>query len=75
VKSLTSMTGRRRGGGFVRRIIRFFVMVVIYDIIIGTIASVLGIPRMTALFIFLGGLIAISVAGYIIRTRASQRLD
>jgi hypothetical protein len=54
--------------------IGFFIRIVIYDIIIGTIASVLGVPRMTALFIFLGGMVAISVAFFIARRRAAQRL-
>lgn len=59
----------RRGGGFVREMIRWFIMVAIYDICIGTIAEVLGVSRMVAVFIFLGILGAISLVGYIFRQK------
>ena len=51
---------RRRGGGFIGGIIRWFIMVAIYDICIGALADILGVSRMVACFIFIGILLAIS---------------
>jgi hypothetical protein len=65
----------KRGGGFIGDMIRWFIMVAIYDICIGTIASVLGVSRLVACFIFLGILIAISFGGYILRQRMSPPAD
>lgn len=55
--------------------IRWFIMVAIYDICIGTIASVLGVSRIVACFIFLGILGVISFAGYVLRQRMSTPAD
>ncbi len=65
----------RRGGGFIGDMIRWFIMVAIYDICIGTIASVLGVSRLVACFIFLGILLAITFVGYIIRQKSSPQAD
>ncbi len=64
-----------RAGGFVSDMIRWFIMVAIYDICIGTIASVFGVSRIVACFIFLGVLMLISFAGYILRQRMSPPAD
>ena len=64
-----------RGGGFIRDMIRWLIMVAIYDICIGTIANVLGVSRLVACFIFLGILLAISFAGYVIRQKMSPPVD
>ncbi|MBL9170005.1 MAG: hypothetical protein JNN07_19885 [Verrucomicrobiales bacterium] len=64
-----------RGGGFISQMIRWFIMVAIYDICIGTIAEVLGVSRLVACFIFLGVLLAISGIGYIIRQKMSTPAD
>jgi hypothetical protein len=72
--SLFTFPTARRGGA-IGGIIRWFIMVVIYDIIISTIAEVLGVSRFTALFIFFGVLIAISIVGYILRKRMSGQAD
>lgn len=64
-----------RAGGFVSDMIRWFIMVAIYDICIGTIASVFGVSRIVACFIFLGILMIISFAGYILRQRMSPPAD
>ncbi len=50
-------------------------MVVIYDIIVTSISEILGVPRIVALFIFLGGLLAISGIGYLLRQRMSPGVD
>ncbi len=55
--------------------IRWFIMVAIYDICIGTIAEVLGVSRLVACFIFLGILLAISGIGYIVRQKMSTPAD
>jgi hypothetical protein len=65
----------RRGSGFIGQMIRWFIMVAIYDICIGGIASVLGVSRMVACFIFLGILLAISFVGYVIRQKTSPQAD
>jgi hypothetical protein len=65
----------RRGGGFIGDMIRWFIMVAIYDICIGTIASVLGVSRLVACFIFLGVLLLISFIGYIVRQKMSPPAD
>ena len=74
---LTTFTGGRiaRGGGFFSGIISWFIRIVIYDICISTIQSVLGVSRFTALMIFLGILLALSGAAYVIRQKASRGVD
>jgi len=74
---LTTFTGGRiaRGGGFFSGIISWFIRIVIYDICITTIQNVLGVSRFTALMIFLGILLALSGAAYVIRQRASRGVD
>ena len=64
-----------RGGGFIGQMIRWFIMVAIYDICIGTIAELLGVSRLVACFIFLGILLAISAIGYIVRQKMSTPAD
>ncbi len=66
---------RRRGGGFIGGIIRWFIMVAIYDICIGALADILGVSRMVACFIFIGILLAISAAGYLLKQRVSPGID
>jgi hypothetical protein len=66
---------RSGGGGFIGNMIRWFIMVAIYDICIGTIANVLGVSRLVACFIFIGILLLISGAGYIIRQKMSPPAD
>ena len=73
--NLFPVPSARRGSGFIGQMIRWFIMVAIYDICIGTIAQVLGVSRMVACFIFLGILLGISFAGYIIRPRMSPSAD
>lgn len=68
-------SARRGGGGFIAQMIRWFIMVAIYDICIGGIASGLGVSRMVACFIFLGILLAVSFVGYVIRQRMSPLAD
>lgn len=63
-----------RGGGF-GPIIRWFIQVVIYDICVTTISDVLGVPRIVALFIFLGILLAIGGVAYVLRNRMSSPAD
>lgn len=59
-----------RGGGL-GGIIGWFIRIVIYDIIVTTISEVLGVPRLVALFIFLGILLGIGLVGYIMKQRMS----
>jgi hypothetical protein len=63
-----------RGGGL-GGIVRWFIMVVIYDIIVTTIAEVLGVPRIVALLIFLGVLLAIAFAGYVMKQKMSPAAE
>jgi len=62
-------------GGFFGEIIRWFIMVAIYDICIGTIAQMFGISRIAACFIFLGALLAGSFVAYVIRQKMSPPAD
>ncbi len=66
----TLLAGRGLGG-----IVSWFIRVIIYDICVTTIQEVLGVGRMTALFIFLGILVAISVFGWMLRRRMSRPAD
>lgn len=62
-------------GGFIGDLVGWFIRIVIYDICISTIQSALGVSRFTALLIFLGILLVISVVGYIIRQKMSPGVD
>jgi hypothetical protein len=62
-------------GGALGEIFRWFFKVLIYDIIVTSIAEIFGIPRIVALFIFLGIMIAIGVVGYIVKQRMSPGVD
>lgn len=64
----------RRGGG-IGRLISFFIRIVIYDICITGIQDVLGVSRMAALFIFLGIMVAIGFAGYLIKQRVAPGIE
>jgi len=64
-----------RGGGFIGGIIRWFIMVAIYDICIGALADILGVSRMVACFIFIGILLAISAVGYVLKQKVSPGID
>jgi hypothetical protein len=66
---------RRGGGGFIGDMIRWFIMVAIYDLAIGSIASIFGVSRMVAVLIFLAVLLGISVVGYLIRQRTVPGVD
>lgn len=61
-------------GGF-GSIISWFIRIVIYDICITGISDILGVPRMVALFIFLGILGVIAIGGYVIRQRMSPGIE
>ena len=62
-----------RGG--LGEIFRWFFRVLIYDIIVTSIAEFFGIPRIVALFIFLGIMIVIGVIGYFVKQRMSPSID
>jgi hypothetical protein len=64
-----------RKGGFIGDMIRWFIMVAIYDICITGLAEILGVSRLVAVFIFLGFLIVISFIGYIIKQKTSPSVD
>ncbi|MBM4016202.1 MAG: hypothetical protein FJ293_14730 [Planctomycetes bacterium] len=66
----TLLQGRGIGG-----IVSWFIRIVIYDICVTTIQEVLGVGRMTALFIFLGILLALSIGGWMLRRRMSRPAD
>ncbi len=63
-----------RGGGL-GAIIGWFIRVVIYDICITTISEVLGVPRLVALFIFLGILGVIAFVGYLLKQRMAPGVE
>jgi hypothetical protein len=63
-----------RGGGF-SAIIGWFIRVVIYDICITGISDVLHVPRMVALFIFLGILGVIAFIGYLIKQNTAGDVE
>lgn len=62
-------------GGALGDIFRWFFKVLIYDIIVTSIAEILGVPRIVALFIFLGIMLVIGIVGYIVKQRVSPGLD
>lgn len=69
---LSSPQARRGGLG---GIVSWFIRIVIYDIIVTSIAEIFGIPRLYALFIFLGGLVAIGVVGYLLKQKYSPGVE
>jgi len=64
-----------RRGGFIGEMVRWFIMVAIYDIAITGLSEVLGVSRLVAVFIFLGILFLIGFAGYVMRQNASAHAD
>jgi hypothetical protein len=62
-------------GGFVGRMVGWFIRIVIYDICITGISDIFGVSRMVALFIFLGILAVISFAGYMFKQRMAPGVD
>jgi hypothetical protein len=72
MQSLTMLAAR---GGGLGSIIGWFVRVVIYDICITGISDLLGVPRMVALFIFLGILGVIALLGYLLKQRMSPGIE
>jgi len=64
-----------RGGGGFGRIVGWFIRVVIYDICITGISDILGVPRMVALFIFLGILGVVAFVGYLLKQRMSPGVE
>ena len=63
-----------RGGGL-SSIIGWFIRVVIYDICITGISDVLHVPRMVALFIFLGILAVISFVAYLVKNKYADDVE
>lgn len=70
----TSLPLAARGGG-IGGIVSWFIRIVIYDICITGIQDGLGVSRMVALFIFLGILMLITFAGYMLRKKMSGHAD
>lgn len=66
------LLGARGGLG---SIVGWFIRIVIYDICITGIAEILGVPRLAALFIFLGILAVIAFGGYILKQRMSPGIE
>ncbi len=62
-----------RGG--LGEIFRWFFRIIIYDIIVTSIAEVLGVSRLVALFIFLGIMMVIGVVGYIVKQKYSPDIE
>jgi hypothetical protein len=58
-----------RGRNPLSSIVGWFIRVVIYDICITGISDVLHVPRMVALFIFLGILAVIAFGGYLVQQK------
>ena len=63
-----------RGGG-IGSIVGWFIRIVIYDICITGISEIFGVPRLAALFIFLGILAAIAVGGYFLKQRMAPGVE
>lgn len=63
----------RRGG--LGSIVSWFIRIVIYDICITSISEIFGVPRLVALFIFLGILAAISFGGYLMKQKMSPGVE
>lgn len=62
-------------GGGLGPIIGWFIRVVIYDICITGISDTLHVPRMVALFIFLGILAVISFVAYLVQQRSAGNIE
>ena len=62
-----------RGG--LGEIFRWFFRILIYDIIVTSIAEVLGVSRLVALFIFLGGMLVVGAIGYIVKQKYSPDIE
>jgi len=63
-----------RGGGL-GPIISWFIRIVIYDICITGISDVLHVPRIVALFIFLGILSVIAFGGYVLKSKYASNVE
>ena len=61
-------------GGF-GAIIGWFIRIVIYDICITGISDILHVPRMVALFIFLGILGVIAFVGYLMKQKYASSVE
>jgi Flp pilus assembly protein TadB len=72
---LTAPRPSARRGGFVGEMIRWFIMVAIYDLVITGLAEMLGVSRLVAIFIFLGLLFLFGFIAYVMRQNASARVD
>ena len=72
-----AVVGRRRGGlgGFFGEMIRWFIMVAIYQICIGLVAEIFGISHFAATFVFLGILLAGSGIAYVMKQKMSPSVD
>jgi hypothetical protein len=64
-----------RGRGGFGSIVGWLIRVVIYDICITTISDVLHVPRIVALFIFLGILAVIAFAGYLLKSKYASNVE
>jgi len=62
-----------RGG--MGEIFRWFFRILIYDLIVTSIAEVLGVSRLVALFIFLGIMAVIGIVGYIFKQKYSPDVE
>lgn len=62
-----------RGG--LGQIVGWFIRVVIYDICITSISEILGVPRLVALFIFLGILGAVALVGYLLKQKYAPGVE
>ncbi len=62
-----------RGG--LGEIFRWFFRILIYDIIVSSIAEVLGVSRLVALFIFMGIMLVVGVIGYIVKQKYSPDIE
>lgn len=72
---LISRTSGLLARGGLGEIFRWFFRVLIYDIIVTSIAEVLGVSRLVALFIFMGVMIVIGVVGYIMKQKYSPDVE
>jgi hypothetical protein len=75
ILSVFGLPSTRRGGGFIGEMIRWFIMVAIYDLAIGTIAEIFGVSRFVAVFIFLAVLLVGSFIAYAMRQKMSLPAD
>jgi hypothetical protein len=72
MKNLSFLAARSGGLG---SIVGWFIRVVIYDICITSIAEILGVSRLVALFIFLGILAAIAFGGYLLKQKVAPGVE